>query len=29
MEGSDAVGVCVELGVFSGVVEWRDCCWTV
>lgn len=29
MEGSDAAGVCVELGVFSGVVEWRDCCWIV
>lgn len=29
MEGSDAVGVCVELGVFSGMVEWRDCCWVV
>lgn len=29
VEGSDAVDVCVELGVFSGVVEWRDCCWIV
>lgn len=29
MEGSDTVGVCVELGVFSGMVEWRDCCWVV
>lgn len=29
MEDSDAVGVCVELGVFSGMVEWRDCCWVV
>lgn len=29
VEGSDAVGVCVELGVFSEMVEWRDCCWVV
>lgn len=29
MEGSDAVGVCVKFGVFSGVVEWRDCCGVV
>lgn len=29
MEASVAVGICVELGVFSEVIEWRDCCWIV